>query len=139
MADLMKSGFLLIFKDHVILQSFDPGSLQKLSTLMAAARVGPAPLAWLVGCRAQGPPTDDELRRFAQYGQVIAPDKVGVALSATLNPKAHASLFVQGRGRSKTGTGPALDKRHARVMVPCDGWAHADRGGRGGLGRGHVL
>lgn len=78
MDDLVKSGFLGIFRNHVMLQSFDTRSLVKLSARMEAAHVGPAPLVWLVGCAAQGLPTDDELQGFAQYGQVIGPDKVWV-------------------------------------------------------------
>jgi hypothetical protein len=54
-------------------------SLEKLSVAMLSLSIGPAPLAWLLDC-ARGPSLGHgDLKRFATYGQILAPDKARAA------------------------------------------------------------
>ena len=57
-------------------------SLEDLSVAMMALSVGPAPLVWLLDCIRGAHLGHGDLKRFATYGQVLAPDKVRVGLGS---------------------------------------------------------
>ena len=79
---------MLILIPTLMLTRATAQSLEKLSVAMLSLQLGPAPLVWLLDCVRGAHLGHGDLKRFASYGQVLAPDKVrdescmGFALSS---------------------------------------------------------